>query len=114
MKTGVSTTPFFTWNPSAGALTYTLTVATDAALSNVAYTSSGMTGTVANIPSGADLAYSSTYYWAITAVGASGNTQDNQGAASFVTIPAPCIGDINGDGVVNSIDLGILLSHFGC
>jgi len=29
------------------------------------------------------------------------------------TIPSPLPGDINGDGARNSIDLGILLSHFG-
>lgn len=32
---------------------------------------------------------------------------------AILRVPAPCTGDINHDGVVNTFDLGILLGHFG-
>ena len=87
-------------------------VATDPGLSSVVVSQSGIVGTSYNVP-GATLNYSTTYYWGVTAVNANGSTASTPTSFSFVTIPPPCPGDINGDGHTNTIDLGILLAHFG-
>ena len=111
-STGVSLTPTLTWTGASGVDTYTAVVATDPGLSSVVVSQSGIVGTSYNVP-GATLNYSTTYYWGVTAVNANGSTASTPTSFSFVTIPPPCPGDINGDGHTNTIDLGILLAHFG-
>ena len=110
-STSVSLTPSLNWAASSAAVSYTVKVATDSALTNVV--NSGVVSTPGyNVPASI-LANSTTYYWGVTATNPQGNTASTPASFSFVTIPPPCIGDVNGDGHSNTTDLGILLSNFG-
>ncbi len=44
---------------------------------------------------------------------AGGTYQGNDTACADITCPEECLGDLNGDGVINQADLGILLSVYG-
>ena len=110
--TGVSLTPTLSWTAASGVSTYTVTIANDAALTSVVLTQAGNVSTSFNVPA-ATLNYGGTYYWGVTAVNGFGSTPSTTSSFSFATIPPPCVGDVNGDGHTNTIDLGIVLAHFG-
>ncbi len=111
-STGVSVNPTLTWAPSSNALTYNVTVATDAGLTNVVASTTGLVGTSWNVsPS---LSQGVTYFWGVRGVNPNGNTASNPAVWSFTTItPPPCPGDINADTQRNTSDLTLLLSAFG-
>ncbi|WP_306582696.1 hypothetical protein [Dokdonella sp.] len=60
--TGVGTNPTLSWSALAGADSYTVEVATDAAFAHIVYTQSGITGT-SQAASG--LSPTTTYYWRV-------------------------------------------------
>ncbi len=62
-STGVATTPAFTWNAVAGAISYDLQVATDPAFNTLVIQQTGLTGT-SYTPAGA-LASGTAYYWRV-------------------------------------------------
>jgi hypothetical protein len=64
--TGVSLTPTFSWNPSAGAVTYTLEVALDVGFSSIVISQPGLTSTM--FTPGTSLTASTAYFWRVTAV----------------------------------------------
>jgi hypothetical protein len=105
-------TPTLGWSASALADTYTVTVATDSGLTNVVTSASGMVGTSFAVPA-ATLSYSTQYFWSVTAFNGAGRTDSTPASWSFLTPPAPCAGDINGDGSTNTLDLTIFLGNFG-
>jgi chitodextrinase len=61
------------------------------------------------------LSPNTTYTYTVSAYDATGNTSGASSAIQATTLAgtAAIVGDLNGDGVVNIIDLSILLSHWG-
>ncbi len=100
---------FLDWSPAALADSYTITVAEDAALSNVVYTESGITDSHGTIPGGA-LTGCENYFWSVSAFNANGETIAENAVCSFSTSIG---GDLNGDGIVDTADLGGLIGAFG-
>ena len=84
--TGVSRSPSFTWNASAQAISYTLQVDNNADFSSIEYEIS-TTGTNHNVPITQPLAYSTTYYWRVSANNVCGDT--NSSVFSFTTVGEP-------------------------
>ncbi|WP_425508327.1 pre-peptidase C-terminal domain-containing protein [Tahibacter amnicola] len=78
--TGVSTSPTLSWNASAGASTYTLEVATDAAFSNIVQNIPAITTTSRTVTG---LSSATTYHWRVRAV--SGCGSNTSGGFSFTT-----------------------------
>ena len=71
------------WGTAQGATTYTIMIATDAALSqNVA--AHTQTGTTLSVPAYA-LKPNTTYYWTVFANSAAGSTKASSGVCSFIT-----------------------------
>ncbi len=105
---GAAFTPLV-WDESCGLnITYTVTIATDPALTAVVLTQPGVVGTEFGIPTGV-LLPGTTYYWAVTAMNPNGSVAAAQPVFEFSTgIPA----DLNGDGVVDGTDLLILLNSW--
>lgn len=98
LATSVSLTPTMSWTASSNVSTYTLKVATDAALTNVLYTSPAITGLSQSVPSGV-LAQCQMYFWSVSATNVAGTTTPV--AFNFSTIrPA----DFNGDGSIDFFD----------
>lgn len=110
--TGQSLTPTLSWNASTGADTYSIAVATDPALTNIVDSASGIVTTNYTVTSGA-LSNNTTYYWGATATNITGSTSSLPFARSFVTVPAPCVADLDGDNDVDTNDLTIFLGQFG-
>ena len=56
-----------------------------------------------------------TYYIRVTPVDSNGAAQiyDLVGSITIDEVMAGCVGDINGDGITDTADLGILISEFG-
>jgi glucose/arabinose dehydrogenase len=110
--TGVAVNPTLTWTASSNALTYNVTVATDAGLTNVVASTTGLVGTSWSVSP--NLSQSTTYFWGVQGVNPNGNTASNPGTFSFTTItPPPCLGDLNNDGQRNTSDLTNFLGAFG-
>jgi chitodextrinase len=61
------------------------------------------------------LSPNTTYTYTVSAYDAAGNTSAASSSVQATTLtgPAAIVGDLNGDGVVNIVDLSILLSHWG-
>jgi hypothetical protein len=78
--------PLLTWNAPAEAQTYVAEVATDAAFTNIVFTSAVLTATQVRVPP--ILSTNTTYYWRVRATNACG-TGVNSAAFSFTTRPAP-------------------------
>jgi len=64
--TGVSLTPTFSWNPSVGAASYTLQVATDAGFTAIVVNQTGITTTGFTLTTA--LTASTPYFWKVLAV----------------------------------------------
>jgi glucose/arabinose dehydrogenase len=110
--TGVAVNPTLTWTASSNAVTYNVTVATDAGLTNVVASATGLVGT--SWPVTPNLSQGTTYFWGVRGVNPNGNTASNPGTFSFTTItPPPCLGDLNNDGQRNVADLTAFLGAFG-
>ncbi|MFM9957377.1 MAG: S8 family serine peptidase [Phycisphaerales bacterium] len=110
--TGVSLTPTLSWNNSLFADTYAVTVATDPSLTTVVDSASGITGTSYNINPGV-LSHNATYYWGVVSTNVTGTANSIPVAASFVTVPPPCVGDLDGDNDRDVNDLTLFLGAFG-
>ena len=81
----VPATPTFTWNAAAGASSYSIQVATDAAFTNVVASASGIAATTW---SGASLNTNTMYYWRVWADNACG-VGTNSATFTFTTVAAP-------------------------
>jgi hypothetical protein len=84
--TDVSLTPLFNWSDIAGAVGYRVQVATDAAFSNILIDK--VLGNVTSLQSEEELAYSTTYFWRVKAVGV-GTSTDWSEAVGFTTMAKP-------------------------
>lgn len=80
---GVPVTTSFTWTSSAGASTYTLELATNAAFTSPVSSQPGLLTTSA--PAAAPLAGFTTYFWRVTAVNAGGSVTSGNAPQSFTT-----------------------------
>lgn len=85
-STGLSLTPTFSWNTSAGAASYTLQVATDSGFSNLVINQAGIA--VTSFTPTTPLTASTAYFWKVLAV--STNSMTATGAPwAFTTGSAP-------------------------
>lgn len=84
---GTSIAPTLQWAAAAGAATYTVDVATDAAFTNIAYTASGIVGTSHLVT--INLAANTEHFWRVTAVNPCG-TGSASGTFSFTTVNLIC------------------------
>lgn len=102
--TGVGTSPSFTWTAGAGATTYTLEVASDAAFGTIVQTVPNLSGTTASV---GGLLPNTTYYWRVKASNSCGTT--TSAIFSFVTANMICrspnlaIPDNNATGVTDTM-----------
>lgn len=78
--------PTLSWAAMADAQTYVVQVATDAAFTNIVYTSPAQSGTSLNLPT--PLQPATTYHWRVRASNACGSGAQSA-AASFTTRAAP-------------------------
>ncbi len=86
----VATQPSFTWQAAPGGGTYAIEIATDAGMSNIVDSATGIPGT--GYTTALDLDTNTVHYWRVRATNACG--QDAYSTIfSFVTVPAP--GDCN-------------------
>lgn len=85
--TNVTTTPTFIWNPSSGATTYHIQVATDIGFTNPTINVPGLTSTqyVVTTP---PLANGTLFYWRVSASNL-GGTSDWSTVWNISTVPAP-------------------------
>ncbi|MBL0927112.1 MAG: matrixin family metalloprotease [Phycisphaerales bacterium] len=81
---GQPVTPTLAWSAASGATSYTVTVATDAALANIVAQGSGLTTTSWTVSP--PLANSTTYFWGVRASNAVGNTASTPSSQSFTTV----------------------------
>ncbi len=90
---------YFRWAGSAGALTFTLTIATDASLADVVYSSSSIVSLYAS-----ELTFPGDYYWGVTASNSDGDTDSTPSARSIVvvadTFPPSITATYPGDGAL--------------
>jgi len=112
--TDVGLTPLIDWSDSANAISYTLTIDTDAGFNPPATYSVAVGASQHQMPQGI-LQNGVTYYWKVTADNLNGSTPSTPASRSFTVVPAPpaCGGDANGDLVVDGADLSVLLTMFG-
>ncbi|MEO6689015.1 MAG: proprotein convertase P-domain-containing protein [Dokdonella sp.] len=104
--TGVSTSPTFSWAASAGASSYTLEVASDAAFNTIVQSLPNLTSTTASV---SGLAPTTTYYWRVKAFNSCGNTTSTAFNFTTANVLAPichtsggAIPDNNATGVSDS------------
>ena len=82
-----SLTPTLSWNATAGAAKYNVMVSTSSSFGTAVFSPTGITtGASATVSSG--LVNSATYYWAVAATDANGNTLGWSAPNSFTTIVA--------------------------
>lgn len=97
------------WGSAANALEYNVYLSTNSDVSDPFFVRKGLTTTAVTVPAGM-LANATQYYWSIEALGLGTRTISTPNVLTFGTRR---IGDLNGDGVVGSTDLGILLGSWG-
>lgn len=90
--------------------TYDVTIATDAALTNIVAQQSNLTQRQFNLLSGI-LESGTAYYWSITANNQAGSTLSSPSPATFRTAGV-CPGDANNDQTVNFADITTVLTRF--
>jgi titin len=84
--TGVNTTPTLDWNPSTGATTYGVQLATDYAFTSPLVNTTGLTDTQYTVP-GALLNWNTVYYWRANATNALGSPSPWSTLYYFQTAP---------------------------
>lgn len=110
---GTGVQPQFLWDASDGAFSYTLRISDDPLLAHVVFESPGIGGNSLSVPPGS-LQGGRTYWWGVRALNPVGTLDSTPYAASFTTSAPPiCQGDVNSDGLRNTVDLVELLLHFG-
>lgn len=106
--TAVTLTPTITWSASQDAVNYDLVVSANDDLSSPAF--SRRLGLTTVIVPPALLSHGTVYYWSVVA----SNDLGAVGATSFIrTFRTIKLGDLNGDDIIGSTDLGILLGSWG-
>lgn len=103
--------PTLAWEKADFAGSYTITIATDPALTQIVFQQTGLPASPTSflVPAGA-LAPGATYYWSVTADNGNGFTLADSGPFSLSTQhPA----DLNGDGAVNGGDIAAVLNQWG-
>lgn len=85
--TGVPLLPTLTWGPSAGAVSYTLEVASDAGFTNIVLSQAGIVAT--SYTPGAPVASGITVFWRVTAVNGNGSTLATGAPFTFTTLVLP-------------------------
>lgn len=101
-----------TWTTSSGATSYSVIVDTEFSMTppHVYTTTTGATS--AAIPGGV-LSNGAAYYWRIIANNGA-TTNGTPDPSIFNTAPVPpCVGDLTGDRVVDTVDLVVFLGAFG-
>ena len=106
-----STNPTFSWAVpgSASPVTYTLIIAQDDALTQVVYSATGLT-TTSHTPPAGTLQAGVRYRWGVRVTNLSGPASSSPISQQFAT---RAIGDTNGDGVVDFLDLSNVIGLFG-
>lgn len=103
-----TTTPQFTWTGAADADNYTITLATDAALTNIVHQELVVGTQFTPTPGTLDCAVE--YHWGVVA----GNVGGDSGSSPLTRrVTVSITGDINADGIVDTADLGGLIGAFG-
>ncbi|MFM9958387.1 MAG: hypothetical protein ACKVZJ_09925 [Phycisphaerales bacterium] len=97
-----------TWADSSCRASYSVRVATDPGMTNLVVDAGafGASYALAATP----LSLNTRYYWQVTANNVNGSTTNLGGVQTFRTL---IIGDLNGDGAVNTQDLTAFLGNFG-
>ncbi len=108
-QTLATTTPNFAWTAALDADSYTITIADNQSMSSVVHEQSGIVGT-SYIPPDGVLDCASEYFWSVTADNLGGSSVSTPVARSFT---ASLLGDLSGDGVVDTADLGGMIGAFG-
>jgi hypothetical protein len=106
---GRSPTLTLDWADSPNAETFTVDIATDAGFVSIVHTASGIVPDSYAVPGGA-LSDCTTYHWRVTAFNENGQQSSTPTTCSFTTA---ILGDVNGDGDVDTADLGGTLGSFG-
>lgn len=102
--------PTFQWTPpgSASPVYYAVRVYLDAAQTQLAYAQNNIVGT-SFTPPPLTLSPGVRYWWSVSASNINGSTP----SSSPFTFATRAIGDCDGNGLVNFIDLNAVLSSFG-
>ena len=96
------------WEDAEDADSYDVVIATDPDLVNTVETTN-VTGSSWSIAAGT-LACDTRYFWGVIANGVGGTSVSTPGVFSFTT---GLLADLNGDNIVDTADLGVLISVFG-
>ena len=86
--TGLNVTPRLSWNPSTGAVRYSVQVSTVSTFATTVINQTGVTSTYFDVPGGI-LAWNTRYYWRVNAVGPSGSTSAWSTSRYFNTASVP-------------------------
>ena len=82
--TGMNQTPRLAWNPSTGAVNYSILVSTLSTFATTVINQSGVTVNYSDV-AGGTLAWNTRYYWRVNAVGVSGSTSAWSTSRYFTT-----------------------------
>jgi len=104
-------TPTLQWTSSANATAYRVIVDDTLTLASPVIDQPGIGSTSFAVPSGV-LANDGRYYWRVIASNSSGQTTATPATASFGVLIEPCIGDANGDLVVDFDDIVAILANW--
>jgi len=104
----VAIEPTLDWEDAQDATTYDVAIATDPDLVNTVAIAT-VTGSSWTVPAGA-LACDTQYYWGVVANGVGGTSVSTPGVFTLTT---GLLADLNGDSIVDTADLGVLISVFG-
>jgi len=109
--TDVATNPTLQWSASANALNYTVEVDDEASFSMpLAYSNTTAGLSVALAP--ATLAEGTQYFWRVTAGNGTGTALSGGAPWSFTTEFTCCLGNANGDSIVDFDDLVTILGNW--
>ena len=112
--TGISLSTTLDWSDSSGATAYTVTLDDNADFSSPVFSILVNQSTLTLSPG--TLSSATTYWWKVVARNDElVTTASTPGAAHFTTLvpPPPCRADLDHNGKVDTIDLGIMLSAYG-
>ncbi len=110
--TGVAIPVTLVWSTSAGATSYTLEVDTDFSFIPPLTYSTSTVSTSQLIPDGV-LAVDTTYYWRVIATNGATTSGSPNPSVFSTAAPPDCLGDLDGNGQRNTVDLVLFLGQFG-
>jgi len=87
-STNIPTAVTFQWQPSLGANSYRLQISTDSTFAGVLFDFPALSGVSHNVQS---LAYSTTYFWRVTAANANGPSAPSPVWRCTITVPLPAV-----------------------